>query len=245
MIREFRCDLHIHTCLSPCADLDMSPGALVRKAIDIGLDIIAVCDHNASENARYAIRAAEGSALTVLPGMEVTSSEEVHVLALFDRLEALRELQETVYRHLEGKNDEDVFGCQAIVNEMDEVEGFNERLLIGATGLPLERVVARIHELGGLAVASHIDREGFSLIHQLGFVPEDLDLDALEITGRTGMAQARARFPELARFAFIVSSDAHRLEDIGRGLTRMQLETASLPELKMAFERRNGRFVRE
>ena len=181
MIRAFRCDLHIHSCLSPCADLEMSPRALVRKSIDEGLDIIAVCDHNASENVRYVIKAAEGTNLVVFPGMEVTSSEEVHVLALFESQEALQKLQARVYEQLPGQNDESIFGCQAIVNEQDEVEGLNERLLIGATGIPLDEIVRMIHELGGLAVASHVDREGFSILGQLGFIPKELPLDAIVI----------------------------------------------------------------
>ena len=158
MIREFRCDFHVHTCLSPCADLDMYPRAVVAMSLARRLDIIAICDHNTSENVPYVIRAAKGTGLTVFPGMEIMSSEEVHVLALFDKQENLVMLQDLVYRNLPGKNDEERFGCQAIVNEHDEVEGLSERLLIGATVLPLQRIVSEIQGLGGLAVAAHIDR---------------------------------------------------------------------------------------
>jgi PHP family Zn ribbon phosphoesterase len=245
MIRAFRCDLHIHSCLSPCADLEMSPRALVRRSIDEGLDIIAVCDHNASENVRYVIRAAEGTNLTVFPGMEVTSSEEVHVLALFESQEALLKLQALVYEQLPGTNDESIFGCQAIVNELDEVEGLNERLLIGATGIPLDTIVRRIHELGGLAVASHIDREGFSILGQLGFIPRELPLDAVEVSPRTGLKVARERFPDMADYPLVEFSDAHRLGEIGQGVTEIYLERATLSELKMAFTKKQGRYIQE
>jgi PHP family Zn ribbon phosphoesterase len=245
MIREFRCDFHVHTCLSPCADLDMYPRAVVSMALARRLEVIAICDHNASENVQYVLNAAKGTALTVLPGMEIMSSEEVHVLALFDKLENLVELQDLVYRHLPGKNDEDLFGCQAIVNEHDEVEGLSERLLIGATTLPLQRVVNEIHRLFGIAVAAHIDRESFGLLGQLGFVPEGLPLDALEISHRTGLAEARRRYPELARFPMIVSSDSHVITDIGKGITRAFLEEATTSELKMAFEKKGGRCILE
>jgi PHP family Zn ribbon phosphoesterase len=245
MIRAFRCDLHMHSCLSPCADLEMSPRALVRKSVDKRLDIIAVCDHNASENVQYTVKAAQGTNLTVLPGMEVTSSEEVHVLALFESQESLLKLQDIVYANLPGKNDEEIFGCQAIVNDLDEVEGLNERLLIGATGIPLDQIVKRIHELGGLAIASHIDREGFSLLGQLGFIPIDLTLDAVEVSPRTGLKEARIRFPELAAYPLVEFSDAHRLGEIGQGVTKIYLERATLSELKMAFEKRNGRHIQE
>jgi len=245
MIRAFRCDLLMHTCLSPCADLEMSPRALVRKSVDERLDIIAVCDHNASENVRYTVRAAQGTNLLVLPGMEVTSSEEVHVLALFETQERLLMLQDIVYANLPGKNNEEVFGCQAIVNDLDEVEGLNERLLIGATGIPLDQVVKRIHELGGLAIASHVDREGFSLLGQLGFIPADLPLDAVEVSPRTGLKGARIRFPELAAYPLVEFSDAHRLGEVGKGVTEIYLERGTLAELKMAFEKRNGRYIQE
>jgi hypothetical protein len=245
MIREFRCDFHVHTCLSPCADLDMYPRAVVAMSIARRLDIIAICDHNASENVPYVIQSAKGTGLTVFPGMEIMSSEEVHVLALFDRQENLAMLQDIVYRHLPGKNDEERFGCQAIVNDHDEVEGLSERLLIGATVLPLERIVDEIHGLGGLAVAAHIDRESFGLLGQLGFVPEGLPLDALEVSRRTGLAEARRRYPGLARFPMIESSDSHIITDIGKGITRVLLEEATTSELKMAFEKKGGRCILE
>lgn len=223
----------------------MYPRAVVAMSLARRLDIIAICDHNTSENVPYVIKCAEGTGLAVLPGMEVMSSEEVHVLALFDRLENLDPLQNLVYRHLPGKNDEDRFGCQAIVNEHDEVEGLSEKLLIGATVLPLQRIVDEIHCLGGLAIAAHIDRESFGILGQLGFVPEGLPLDALEVTRRTGLAEARRRHPEYARFPIIESSDSHVITDIGKGITRALLNEATTAEVKMAFENRDGRRILE
>jgi PHP family Zn ribbon phosphoesterase len=245
MTRVYRCDLHIHTCLSPCAELSLYPSALVRRARTAKLDIIAVCDHNATENCPYVLRAAaaEGGALAVLPGMEITSREEVHLLALFDRLEPLARLQETVYAHLPGENDEARFGCQAIVNDRDEVEGFNHRLLIGATELGLDELLERIHRLGGIAIASHIDRGCFSVLSQLGYLDPSMPFDALEVTQRTGLEGARQRYPELDRYPFLTSSDAHRLEEIGQGVTEMVLETPGIGELKRAFAGQGGRRI--
>ncbi len=243
MIRAFRCDLHMHTCLSPCAGLDMYPSALVGRAVAEKLDVIAICDHNASENVPHVIRAARGHALVVLPGMEITSREEVHLLALFDRMDFLQRLQDIVYSHLPGINDESRFGCQAIVNELDEVEGFNNRLLIGATEVALADLVRHVHDLGGIAIASHIDRESFSVISQLGFVDPEIPFDALEISGRTGLARARRKYPELANYPFLASSDAHRIEEIGKGFTEFFLEEPSVHELKMAFSGQAGRRI--
>lgn len=245
MLRAFRCDLHVHSCLSPCADLEMYPSALVEKSIAEKLDIIAVCDHNASENIQYLLKLAEDKPLTVIPGMEITSSEEVHLLALFDTLGDLLKIQNIVYNNLSGTNREEIFGCQAIVNECDEVEGFNDRFLLGATKLSLHELVQHIHGFGGLAIASHIDRESFSVISQLGFLDPDIPFDALEVTRQTGIHNARVNYPELSNYAFIESSDAHFIKDIGRGVTTIFLETGTISELKMAFERRNGRYIQE
>jgi hypothetical protein len=221
----------------------MYPSALVGRAVAEKMDVIAICDHNASENVPHVIRAARGRALVVLPGMEITSREEVHLLALFDRMDFLQRLQDIVYSHLPGINNESRFGCQAIVNELDEVEGFNNRLLIGATELALEDLVRHVHDLGGIAIASHIDRESFSVISQLGFVDPGIPFDALEISGRTGLAHARRKYPELANYPFLASSDAHRIEEIGKGFTEFFLEEPSVHELKMAFSGQAGRRI--
>jgi len=242
-MKAFRCDLHIHTCLSPCAELDMYPRAIVRKVLEEKLDIIGICDHNSSENVVSVQRAAYGLPLTVLPGMEVSSSEEVHTLALFENISCLQQFQKVIYDHLPGENDEDVFGCQAVVNEWDEVDGFNQHLLIGATVLSLQEIIDHIHRLGGLAIASHIDRESFSVIGQLGFIDPTFAFDALEITPRLGLARARETFPELGSYPFVTSSDAHFLHDVGRTFTEIWMETGNFPELGRALRGEGGRHI--
>ena len=245
MLKGFRCDLHIHTCLSPCADLDMYPSALVKKSLDSGLDVIGICDHNASENVRYVIEASMGKPVHVFPGMEITSKEEVHVIALFENIDNLLQLQNIVYGSLPGTNREDIFGCQAIVNESDEVEGFNDRLLIGSTGISLQKTVETVHSFGGIAIAAHIDRESFSVLGQLGFIPPDIRFDALEISRRIGLKEARTKYHDLRDYTFIESSDAHRIRDIGKGFSKIFMEEPSLSELKMAIGRCEGRYVEE
>ena len=245
MARDYTCDFHIHTCLSPCGDLDMHPQALIEAALTKNLDIIPICDHNSMENAGYVMRAAAGSTITVLPGMEVTSAEEVHVVALMEDLGRAQKLQDLVYAHLNGMNDEDVFGVQAVVNEHGEVEGLNTRLLIGATSLTLKQLVDAIHDLQGLAIASHIDREAFGIIGQLGFIPPDVRFDALEVSAALGIAKARQRYPELADYPFITSSDAHYIKDIGRNVIRLRLEAPSLAEIQSALRDENGRSILE
>jgi len=243
MLKEFRADLHIHTCLSPCGDLKMSPAAIVREAVNRGISLIAICDHNSSENCGAVIKASKREKLTVLPGIEVTSKEEVHVCALFDRLDNALELQALIYDHLEGENDEKAFGMQVVVNAEGDVLDFNRRLLIGAINLSVEKVVDSIHSLNGLAIAAHIDREGFGIIEQLGFIPPQLDFDALEISPRMKLEEARLRFSEYKKYPFICSSDAHYLNDVGKGITTFLLEEASLQELKMALKGEGGRRI--
>jgi len=218
MLRTIRADLHIHTCLSPCAEPEMTPLNILRECQAKGLDVIAICDHNTAENVGSVQKAAqsEGNLVTVLGGMEVTTREEVHILALLDSEEDLLSVQTTIYEKLSGINDERRFGPQTRMDENDHVIGSNPRLLIGATDLPLEQVVATIHSLHGLAIASHIDRERFGILGQLGFIPPGLPLDALEISQRTTLAGARKAWPEYARYPLVTSSDAHRLEEVGR-----------------------------
>jgi PHP family Zn ribbon phosphoesterase len=241
----FRCNLHVHTCLSPCGDLDMHPRAIVEEALAQRLDIIAICDHNSSENVPYVIRAARGTPLCVICGMEVCTREEAHVLALFGEQTQLSLLQDYVYANLHGLNDEDAFGLQPIVNEAEEVEGFNERLLIGATDIPLEHLVNRIHEYGGLAIAAHIDRPSFSVIGQLGFIPPHVPFDALEISARLGIRGGRDRFPELSGYPFVTSSDAHFIPDIGAICTHMALDKPCFDEVAMALKKQEGRYIEE
>jgi len=243
MLREYRADLHLHTCLSPCGDLGMSPAAIVKQAAALKLNLIAVCDHNTTENSPAVIRAATDKGLKVLPGMEITTSEEVHIIALFGEIEDAWAMQALVYENLTGENDEKVFGMQPVVDENGWVLGFNPRLLIGAIGLPVQVVVHAIHEHQGLAIAAHIDREAFGIIGQLGFIPEDLELDALEISANINAADAREKFNEYQQYALITASDAHYLKDVGRCITTFRLEQPTVKELRMAFRGEQGREI--
>jgi predicted metal-dependent phosphoesterase TrpH len=245
MLKRFRGDLHIHTCLSPCADLTMSPKRVVEKAVKENLDMIAICDHNSAENVRAAVAAAANKKITVLPGMEVTTIEEVHIIALFDEIHQVLDLQRIVYEHLpREENREDIFGEQIVANEFDEVEGYNNRLLMTATRLTLEKWVDEIHALGGLVIASHIDREACnSIIGQLGFIPPDLELDALEISSHTSRSRARERCPGIEKFPLITSSDAHYLQDIGKALSCFLLGAPRVDDIRKAFKKQDGRHL--
>ena len=222
----------------------MTPREIIGKAASLGITIIAVCDHNSAENVAVTRELGRSQGITVLPGIEICSSEEVHLLGLFGRLEGALKMQEIVYDHLQpGENDEDAFGMQVVVNEIDEVLGFNRRLLIGATDLPVDRVVDHIHRLGGLAVASHIDREGFGIVGQLGFIPEGLEFDALEISRKMQPDEARERFAAYRHFPWLSSSDAHRPDDIGTRTARLLLRHSTFEEFRLALKGTDDRRV--
>jgi len=208
-----------------------------------GLDIIGICDHNSVENVVCAKKVGEKERLAVIGGIEVTSQEEVHILALFEKDNDLFELANLVYENLPGINDERLFGEQIVVNEDDEVLSFNKRLLIGATVIPLHEIVDRIHSLSGLAIASHIDRESFSIISQLGFIPDGLELDGLEVSPRLSLKKAQLEFGEAFDFPLVTFSDAHSLEDVGKSFTCLLIEEANIEEIRKALSGENGRKV--
>ncbi len=212
----------------------MTPSGIVAEACRKGVDVIAICDHNSAENVQAVAEAARDAAVTVLGGMEVTSREEVHLLGMFDDPASLMALQETVYAHLPGENDPSIFGEQPILNARDETVGHSSRLLIGASDLTLANLIERIHELGGLAIASHVDRPSFSILSQLGFIPENSGLDAVEV---------HRRVPEnLPKdLAIVRSSDAHRRKEIGSRSTRLRLGHATVRELGLALLSSGGR----
>ncbi len=244
MLKKFRTDLHIHTCLSPCADLAMTPSAIVKTALRNGVDIIAITDHNSAENVIASVKAAENENLTVIAGMEITTSEEVHIIALFEDIGSIMKLQNIVYENMLPRgNDDKQFGEQIVVNEKDEVLSFNKRLLIAATMLTAHSLLDIIHSLGGLSIASHIDKNAFSIVSQFGFIPEDMNFTALEILGKTEREKAEHEFRDYDSFALVTSSDAHNLEEIGRKTVNFVMEAPTVREMTLALKNISGRKV--
>ncbi|MFO7889090.1 MAG: PHP-associated domain-containing protein [bacterium] len=221
----------------------MTPYNIVQECRAKEIDLIAVCDHNSAENVQWVQKVAEKFNISILPGMEITTSEEVHLLAFFDSIEKVMELQDFVYSHLlPGENDDDIFGMQVVANDKDEVEKIVHKLLIGGTNISLNKATEKIHSLNGLAVPAHIDRESFSVLAQLGFIPDDMDADALEISFR-GQTNKILSIPGVKKFSILRSSDAHQLSDIGRATTSIFIDTVSINEFKKAFNCKDGRYV--
>lgn len=203
-------DLHIHSILSPCGDEDMTPNNIVNMSYLKGLDIIAVTDHNSCRNARAVMEAGKG-VVKVVPGMEITTSEEVHVLCLFPDIEAAEDMGELVYSKMFGiKNQPEIFGRQIIMNAADEIVGEEENLLVNAVDMDIYEVCAETKKRGGLFIPAHIDKASYSITANLGFLPPDLYVDGLEITER-GIREFKDKYPQ---HGFITDSDAHYLENI-------------------------------
>ncbi len=236
-MRYYKADLHIHSCLSACADIDITPLRIVRRAKAVGLDIIAIADHNSAENLVTASKVAQQEGLLLIPAMEITSKEEVHILALFETLECAMEMQGIVYRSLPSiAIDEKDAVYQLVVNEMDEILEFNDKALFSATSLSVAEITERVHLCGGLAVASHVDREYFSLISQLGFIPDDVQIDALEISYVTSLQRAKGLLQDYRHMPWIRNSDAHTLNDIGIAYTRFLLGGLSFRDIAEAIK---------
>lgn len=237
MVRVYAADLHVHTCLSPCADEEMSPKNIVRTAIEASVDIIAVTDHNSGKNVSAVTAAAADLPLTVIPGMEVQSREEVHLLSFFESVEVLEEWDTFIYQHLpDVRNDPEIFGYQPIVDKEGYVLRFEEKLLINSLDLSVEEVVRGVGDRGGICIPAHVDREAFSIINQLGYIPPELPIAAVEIT-RSHVGEA----PE--GYAVVTASDSHFLRDIGSKKTLFLLGAPTIAEIQQGLRGEEGRRV--
>lgn len=208
-------DLHIHSCLSPCGDDDMTPANIAGMAAVKGLDMIALTDHNSCKNCPAILKHGEEYGITVIPGMELTTAEEVHVVCLFPALDDAMAFDGYVYeRLLPIKNREDIFGKQQIMDADDQVTGNVERLLIGATDISFDQVFGLVEAYRGIAYPAHIDKSTTSLLSNLGFVPPDSSFTCAEISTFDHLHQIQKEHPYFLQCKMLSSSDAHYLEDI-------------------------------
>lgn len=245
MLKEFRADLHIHTLLSGCAELEMLPGLIIMQAESAGLDIIAVCDHNSCENAGSVIKASQASSVKVLPGIEVQSVEGVHVLCIFENTETALKMQAEVYRALPDiRLSEDKASEQIVADENDELVSFCNMPIGMPTSLELEEICRIAGGLGAVVIPSHIDRHGTGLMDVLGYLPEGSDFDAYELSANTDLDSAVKVYPDLQDKSIIRGSDAHWLSAIGERQTILRIEHRTLDELRMALRKLEGRSAR-
>ena len=211
----FACDLHIHSCLSPCGGEEMTPFSIAGMAKLNGLSIAALTDHNSCGNCEPFFAACAQYGVVPVAGMELTTSEDVHLLCLFRTLADAKAFAASVdERRIKVKNRPEIFGNQQLIDLNDEPAGQEAYLLINATTLSLEEAAQLVWRFGGAAVPAHIDRESNGLLAVLGSWPEQPDFAAVEYRNRDQIAQLERAHPRLKQLRKIVSSDAHRLEDI-------------------------------
>ena len=225
-------DLHIHSCLSPCANLEMSPSEIVARAKAAGLGGIALTDHQSARNCPAIAECARRAGLACLYGLEVQTAEEVHTVALFDTVEQALAMTDAVYAALPKRvNDPETFGDQPVVTWDDDIVELEWRILAMGCRLTIPDVAAKVRELGGLYVAAHVDRPNFSVLGSLGAIPDGC-FDALELS-RT--ADESLWLPKTEGYAVVRSSDAHNLDDVARVWTEADLPEFSVAALKASF----------
>ena len=246
-MNEYRADLHVHTALSPCGDDAMTPPAIVKLALAKGLHIVAICDHNTAGNVAAVQKAATrmgGDRLCVIAGMEITTAEEAHVLGLFPDAGAAMAAAALVGATLPEADGDYArrFGTQYIIDEWGTITGEEGRMLAAATTYDLSGTVRLIHEHGGLAIASHIDRPSFSVISQLGMLPPEAGFDAVEVS--CNFIEGASKL-DLGTIGLPVtqSSDAHFLWDVGKSVIIARLEGVSFGELAAGIRGSAGREV--
>ena len=211
----FRCDLHIHSCLSPCGEEEMTPGNIAGVAKLNGLDIAALTDHNTCGNCASFFAACESYGIVPVAGMELTTSEDVHLLCLFRNLADATAFCSAVEKtRIKIKNRPEIFGRQLLIDRDDEPCGEEGFLLINATTLSLESAAELAESYRGIAIPAHIDRESNGMLCVLGAVPETPDFPTVEVREAEQLPKLWREHPVLRRKRHIVSSDAHRLWEI-------------------------------
>lgn len=219
IIAEFKMllyvDFHIHTALSPCANEEMTPNNILNMSKLKGLNSIAITDHNSCENVAVCMSVGKKLDINVIPGMELQTKEDIHVLCLFRNLEDAFRFQEYVYDHLpQIENKPEIFGSQFVFDEQDEIIRENKRLLLTSSNISLDDAFYKVKELNGTFIPAHVDRSSFSVISNLGFVPEYLSINLLEYKNRSFLDNLMKKGLIKNRYNFIKSSDAHNLNDI-------------------------------
>jgi 3',5'-nucleoside bisphosphate phosphatase len=244
-VQWYKADLHIHSVLSPCGGLEMSPSALVNRAKELKLDIIAITDHNTMANCPAYKQVVEKENIKLICGVEIQTAEEIHLVALFDDDADILDFDRELYDSLLNiPNDPDYFGDQVVIDAEENIIRCEEKALINSSVWTLEEAIQKVHEYSGFCYPAHVDAHTFSVIGQLGFIPGDLKLDAIGLTAHAVLEDVIKKYPYLEKYALIRSSDAHYLADIGSGYETFWIEKPTIEEIKMACDRVGGRRIK-
>lgn len=217
-------DLHVHSCLSPCGDNDMTPANIAGMAFTCGLNVVALTDHNTTKNCRAFCHACRGYGIIPIPGAEITTAEDIHIVALFPSLERAESFDDALqqYRILY-KNKPEIFGEQRIMDEEDNILGIDEYLLSNATLLPLEEAVALARSFDAVVYPAHVDREANGMIAVLGDIPKELNFTAVEFRDLSQYETYCQRY-SLDGMRIVSDSDAHVLWDVNEAENFLEWE---------------------
>jgi PHP family Zn ribbon phosphoesterase len=244
-MKWYRTDIHIHSVLSPCGDLDMSPVRIIQEAKNKNLDIIALTDHNSTLHCELIVDLGKREGITIFPGVEINTREEVHCLAFFEKVDDIRKFQDFIEKQLPHfKNDPKKFGNQLVVNEKEEILLEIDTLLITGLNCDIEEVENQVHKLGGVFIPAHVDRQANGIFSQIGFISPNMKIDAIEYSSATTRKQVLAKWPKLESFSLISNSDAHIPENIGQRVTEYYLNAPSFEEWKKALHNEQGRKIK-
>jgi hypothetical protein len=232
-------DLHLHSCLSPCGDAEMTPNNLVNMAMLLGMDLIALTDHNSCKNCRAAVEVGKRAGLCVVPGMELCTSEEAHVVCLFPTVERAEQFGAFVeQRRMRVPNRPQIFGEQLVMNAEDEVIGQEGDLLITATQIGINDVLSAARRFEGTAYPAHIDKDSYSVLASLGDLPPEAGFCAAEVTAQGDVEALLARHPTLRGMLLPLDSDAHYLENMAEPRAWIDLPECSAPAVIAALDGR-------
>ena len=242
-MNRYRADLHIHTTLSPCGDLDMSPHNILEQAAKKSIDIIGIADHNSTLQSRIIAELAKDYGIFALCGAEVTSLEEAHCLCFFPE-DNLNNFQNYLDDHLvKHPNNPDKLGYQVAVDADEQILQQLDYSLLTSLDQSVDQISEKVHDLNGLFIPAHINKTMFSIFSQLGFIPDDLNEDALEISFHTTKEKIMKEYPVLENKTLIQSSDAHYPNDIGKIHTLFKMHNRSFDEIKKALHHEQGRNI--
>ena len=221
-------DLHLHSCLSPCGDMDMTPNNITGMAKLLGLDVIALTDHNTSLNCEATIEAGKRNGVYVIPGMELTTSEDIHAVCLFPTLERALDWSEYVDNHrIKVKNRAKIYGRQVIMNSEDEEIGEIEHLLIPATEVSIMNAHEKVAEFGGICYPAHIDRDSLSILSVLGEIDPSCGFTTAELADKSRLGELREQHQILNSLNIVTNSDAHYLENMRDAENYLELDSLS------------------
>lgn len=242
-MKKYRADLHIHTLLSPCASLEMTPQTIVERAKAGGLHIIGITDHNSTKHGLLIKKIAEKHGIFTLTGAEVTTREEVHCIVFFELPDQLSRFQQIIDENITRiPNSEGYFGYQPVIDEEENILELVPYFLPAALKLGIDQIQKRVYDLNGIFIPAHIDRSVNGILSQLGFIPPSLKYDALGLSRHGSKKHVKEQYVIQNKTTFICNSDAHYPEQIGEIYTVFNLEEISFSEIKKALNQQDNRY---